>query len=1031
MEYCIRPYRPEDAEAVAKMWNESLPAWPMAFGGGTPFTAARVRAWLEETRLIACELAVADDGRVLGLCELVPSPKGPEAAHVYLLNVDPAYHGSGVGKSLLRRAVERAIALGVRRLDLDTWPANLKAIPLYKKCGFFWVPGTAVYMQNYLPLIAQQTPAREFFAAHDWYRCFVRAVEATEDEEEWEGKAVFHYLWREGEEVLRCIIDRATGGITAVETGRWEAVCRGEEAQASGRPQVLWRLVNKGHRPLVFTFTLAAQSEARVGSELTLSGTLNKDWEHRVEAGPKERITTRLELGRDRVELETAVEPKPPLDLTLSPDPLPVYLGREIRAYLCLQNNLPAAVRGRVTLAEREDLGLECLAVSFDLPPHGRGAWPVVLRPRVPGAHHLEGLAECMTADGKKRRLDFKLPAYIATPGVTVTGVEADYALLETVHLRLRVEKRGGMMTFFDRHTGKKLGRQPIEALGPPFWPNEFEAAELELRAESNKVCVIASSRLYPGLVMEKSIAAENGPLLAVSYRVSNHGPLPLNLRMAIMPSGLAPGRRLAIPAKEGLILEKLAPGHFPDGPGLPREPEKWRETWCSVEEDGQVFRVIWQGTMTQAALPWAEMVPLVLALPAMAPGSAIELSPLYYFVGEGDYRSVRRYWYALVGKEDGRPEDLSPRRSLEAYFRGSVIAYGTEGRAVLHFSNLHHRHLSGKLRIFPPPGWHFVPAELNLPMPERDEDFSHELKVSCEPEAPAAGGGELRLEAETLARSWTFSCLKLGDGGAVIAEKEADGIWRVENGWLGFRVAPRFVGSCYGIYAGGINHLLSAYPASNGTFATVKPWYGGIHPFITAEGEKASSFRRDEQFEAERSSRQGSHGLIWQGVRVTSSLEQPGLLGLRISLEYLTLGRSNFMAVVLTLHNTSSAPMACEAGVANYLLPGGEVSSLLLRYPDEEGSLLTRTRHAGYAEIETAWAVLENLEKGWAWLALAPAGRFRVLDRKAFGLGLDFRENLRLAPGEEARRFYYLVLLRTPVEHEPYLELLRWQEVI
>ena len=636
-----------------------------------------------------------------------------------------------------------------------------------------------------------------------------------------------------------------------------------------------------------------------------------------------------------------------------------------------------------------------------------------------------------MTKDGKTRRLDFKLPAYIVTPGVTVTGVEADYALLETVHLRLRVEKRGGAITFFDRHTRKKLGWQPIETLGPPFWPNEFEVAELELRAEPNKVCLIACSRLYPGLVMEKSIIAENGPLLAVSYRFSNHGPVPVNLRMAAMPSGLAPGRRIAIPAKEGLILEKLAPGHFPDGPGLPREPEKWRESWCSVEEDGQVFGVIWQGPMSQAALPWAEMVPLVLALPALAPGSTIELSPLYYFVGEGDYRSVRRYWYALVGKQDGRLEDFFPRRSLEAYFRGSVIFYGTEGHAVLCFSNLHNRPLSGKLRVLPPPGWQFVPAELDLSMPGRNEDFTRELKVRREPDAPAAGRGELRLEAEALERSWAFSCLKLGDGGVVIAEKEPDGVWRVENGFLAFRVAPRFVGSCYGVYAGGINHLLSAYPKLTETFATIKPWYGGLHPLVAKEGEKNPSSVQDEQFQAEKSSRKGYHGRIWQGVCVTSSYKQPGFIGLQIGLEYLTLGRSNFLAVVLTLCNASSASIAFEAGVANYLLPGGEVSSLFLHYPEEGDSLLTRTREAGYAEIETSWAILENRENGWTWLALAPTGSFMVLDRKAFGIGLNFRDNLRLEPGEEARRFYYLVLLRAPVEHEPYLELLRWRELI
>ena len=39
------------------------------------------------------------------------------------------------------------------RRHLDTWPGNIKAVPLYKKTGYFWVPETDVHMENYVPLL--------------------------------------------------------------------------------------------------------------------------------------------------------------------------------------------------------------------------------------------------------------------------------------------------------------------------------------------------------------------------------------------------------------------------------------------------------------------------------------------------------------------------------------------------------------------------------------------------------------------------------------------------------------------------------------------------------------------------------------------------------------------------------------------------------------------------------------------------------------------------------------------------------------
>ena len=58
----IREYREEDAEAVARMWRESAPAWPGGGpGGGEHSTAARVRQEQRDLNTLATYIAWAPD----------------------------------------------------------------------------------------------------------------------------------------------------------------------------------------------------------------------------------------------------------------------------------------------------------------------------------------------------------------------------------------------------------------------------------------------------------------------------------------------------------------------------------------------------------------------------------------------------------------------------------------------------------------------------------------------------------------------------------------------------------------------------------------------------------------------------------------------------------------------------------------------------------------------------------------------------------------------------------------------------------
>jgi ribosomal protein S18 acetylase RimI-like enzyme len=69
-----------------------------------------------------------------------PVVAGPDEAEIRALAVRPESQGMGIGRTLLRHALERAAQLGVRRLVLCTEPAMRVAHRLYEQAGFVRLP---------------------------------------------------------------------------------------------------------------------------------------------------------------------------------------------------------------------------------------------------------------------------------------------------------------------------------------------------------------------------------------------------------------------------------------------------------------------------------------------------------------------------------------------------------------------------------------------------------------------------------------------------------------------------------------------------------------------------------------------------------------------------------------------------------------------------------------------------------------------------------------------------------------------------
>ena len=222
----ITEYTEEAAPAVATLWRESAVEWP----GGGPFggrhaTTEGVRHELRGNRPLSTFLAwrpdrVTGEPRAVGFLSLIAQPEDPTATYVGLLTAHPEWHGFGVGRELLTAALDRTVSLGLDRIDLHTWSGNLKAMPLYKKTGFFWVPDTTVRMANFLPMLLKIGPVQDYFGqtGADWYRDAVRTLDVTPDREMFGNAEVYTYQWVRDGQMLRARIDRHANALLTLET---------------------------------------------------------------------------------------------------------------------------------------------------------------------------------------------------------------------------------------------------------------------------------------------------------------------------------------------------------------------------------------------------------------------------------------------------------------------------------------------------------------------------------------------------------------------------------------------------------------------------------------------------------------------------------------------------------------------------------------------------------------------------------------------------------------------------------------------
>jgi len=84
------------------------------------------------------QFVVVAEEEIGGWCDVLPNSRRTVSAHCATLGMGllPKYRGQGIGRRLMQRTLDAALAFGFTRIELTVRETNANAIALYRSFGF-------------------------------------------------------------------------------------------------------------------------------------------------------------------------------------------------------------------------------------------------------------------------------------------------------------------------------------------------------------------------------------------------------------------------------------------------------------------------------------------------------------------------------------------------------------------------------------------------------------------------------------------------------------------------------------------------------------------------------------------------------------------------------------------------------------------------------------------------------------------------------------------------------------------------------
>lgn len=908
----IIEYDPSYAGALAEMWNRSNESW----GGGTnQRTEDSVRREMENSSNLHVFIAV-DGSEVVGLCSFAHYRQDEGALYVPLLNVRPDYHGYKVGRNLILNAVRKTIEAGWPRLDLFTWGGNTKAVPMYKKCGFFWEKNEEyVHLMNFIPTVLQTEALSTYFEELDWYADSTREIIVEPDGRRERGFDYFDYTWRKGELSLRAEFEKTGRGLTALYTPDYEIYTEIEEHDLvfGSAYNIRYHIKNcsaaelklaiKGQNDKNIRFSMDAALTLASGETTIVDGVFELDPVREEQNAKKTHpvVASQWLINGQRADFRIGVTPKFPLQMKMVLQARELYLGVPTELFLNVENNFASEAEFSFHLPEDEFLEWSNAAVRFTVPAKSKASVPISFILNTYGLYSQD--IEVTATRAGENTVSFISKFNVLMKGMygrfggelrdQWVAVNGAYSLhMNKLDNGIWIEYPGSSHNFWLAFP--KLGKPFSEELSK----KRAKAVNIYSEGESEILEALYESGDFPNVDTKLVAKLFASGIVEFHYEISNTGSDVLEENMYVMTNFGFYGKHLILPYQ----------GHYVDmGDAYSGDPGNWdsgliTENWLFCKEDSGTCGIYWDPSLKLQRPEYTLGLEHNLGL--IPPGEAVQTKAIVFalntFTKWSEFRSYatkqrnkvvplldNHLDLILGGGNPFTPDvlqvELMERKmsplagKLELYLQNRDGEEQKQAEAeLLREQDVHTASLK------------FIPDDL-----EASKQRESNWKVR------AVYHGEDRIQERS--GLWLPQTQA-----AVLCEKEAgvDGTrYTVDNGVLSIAAASDF-GSCvYSLKHQGEEWLDTSYPSA-APRSWWNPWYGGLGVGISGLGGFS---RQQEPRRIDFVELTDDHGNAWKGLRLTTTIEkQEANRGITVHQHYLMLPGVPVLCVLHSVSNQS-----------------------------------------------------------------------------------------------------------------------------
>ncbi|MFD0717576.1 GNAT family N-acetyltransferase [Paenibacillus sp. GCM10027626] len=987
----IVPYHPDYAEKVAEMWNRSNDEW----GGGTSVRSAeQVRQSEENSDAISVFLAICNQ-EVVGYCSLGEYRQDTGALYIQLLNVRPDFHGHKIGKRLVLQAIEETIRLGWPRVDLYTWEANMKAVPLYKRCGFFWEDREdAVHFMNFIPQVAACEALAPYFREFDWYADLKRTIEIKPDGQKVNGFETYTYAW-EGDngQSLRVDIERRSRGICLIETEDFLLSATAEQAEPvfGNDYKVKYRIVNKSGAPLKLEFqgesdrniTFDWQDELQVEGERQISASffVGAIEEPQSEWRTCPAVQTRVRINGSEALLKVGIVPKFPASVKMSVPAVRHAIGGNYMLYLDMQNHFAQPAAFSFTLPGTAWLALEQQTFETRLQAKERVSLAVPYRLLDYGFYQARPQIRAVPDNGPEVLFTSTVGGAFGGPGAMAAGETDSGWMAWNGGRSLHYDKDHNEMSF------RTVSRKDEEimllppSIGKPY-SSEFtrkKPLRVEICEERGAIGFRHTYRsdAFPQLLLHLCTLLYADGTVKLWHELENDSGAPVSHEVWISQRIRSDLYRLVLPYG-GRILE-LTDSHGNDHEYW--DSAKVSEPWLFARSGQTPFGICWSGSHRMRFGEW--YLELESVVESLEPGETKAAETIFMSIGGFDDWNEFRAFALKLAEPETPP---LPSRHIELTANeGNPFVPSDVHEVTVALHDVKQNVWEGELSVSYA-GETRPAAQKVLSADEEAAEASFALP------SPSSLCSVIQLDARLGPQQETYYSALFPVSSAPVRRStftEAEyTVYEADNGMIRISAAPDYYPALRSLAVQGQEWLASGFP-EYGIRSWWNPWIGGLTDQF--DGMSAASVRKEEH-SASFVHIADDKGNVWSGIRIRQSIQQHETYkGTIVDSYYLLLPGAPVLAYMTDIRQNTGTYLEKSA-----------LSELFLRY-DESGSFTENGESAAPGKSGDSGSFGESSEAGGGWLrTFAPDGKML---RYAIGKDeLNVRETKNYAFGFEGR---------------------------